>query len=50
MTASVLVGTVFSAARPLGFVTKYRHPVFTAAHLDRMEEVMRAVCRDVGAS
>jgi putative transposase len=32
----------------LVFVTKYRHPVFTAAHLDRIEEVMRAVCRDLG--
>lgn len=32
----------------LVFVTKYRHPVFTAAHLDRMEEIMRAVCRDFG--
>jgi putative transposase len=28
----------------LVFVTKYRHPVFTAAHLTRMEEIMRAVC------
>jgi putative transposase len=28
------------------FVTKYRHPVFTAAHLDRMEQIMRDVCRD----
>jgi putative transposase len=33
---------------PLGFGTKYRHPVVTAAHLDRMEEVMGAVCRDFG--
>ncbi len=33
----------------LVFVTKYRHPVFTAAHLDRCEEIMRAVCADFGA-
>ena len=26
----------------LVFVTKYRHPVFTAIHLDRMEAIMRA--------
>jgi putative transposase len=26
--------------------TKYRHPVFTAAHLTRVEEIMRAVCAD----
>jgi putative transposase len=30
----------------LVFVTKYRHPVFTAAHLTRAEEIMRAVCAD----
>ena len=30
----------------LVFVTKYRHPVFTDLHLDRMEEIMRAVCED----
>jgi len=30
----------------LVFVTKYRHPVFTAAHLQRMEQIMRAVCAD----
>jgi putative transposase len=33
----------------LVFVTKYRHRVFTAAHLGRMEEVMRDVCADFGA-
>jgi putative transposase len=27
----------------LVFVTKYRHPVFTGIHLDRMEAIMRAV-------
>jgi putative transposase len=32
----------------LVFVTKYRHPVFTAAHLERMEEIMRDVCADFG--
>ena len=37
-------GTVFQHARPLGFVTKYRHPVFTARHLERMEQIMRNVC------
>jgi putative transposase len=30
----------------LVFVTKYRHPVFTGRHLERLEEVMRAVCAD----
>jgi putative transposase len=30
----------------LVFVTKYRHPVLTAAHLTRVEEIMRAVCAD----
>ncbi|MDV8070951.1 IS200/IS605 family transposase [Rhodococcus sp. IEGM 1366] len=28
------------------FVTKYRHKVFSAHHLERMEEIMRAVCTD----
>jgi putative transposase len=32
----------------LVFVTKYRHPVFTAIHLDRTEAIMRAVCEDFG--
>ena len=27
-------------------MTKYRHPVFTARHLARMEEIMRDVCAD----
>ncbi|WP_190812753.1 transposase [Saccharopolyspora pogona] len=27
----------------LAFVTKYRHPVSTDAHLTRMEEIMREV-------
>lgn len=30
----------------LVFVTRYRHPVFTDTHLDRMEQIMRAVCED----
>jgi putative transposase len=30
----------------LVFVTRYRHPVFTAAHPGRTEEIMRDVCRD----
>jgi len=33
----------------LVFVTKYRHPVFTAAHLERIGQVMRDVCADFGA-
>ena len=46
---SVLAGTVFSALCfsmhvHLVFVTKYRHPVFTARHLERMEQIMRNVC------
>ena len=28
------------------FVTKFRHRVFAAPHLERMEEIMRAVCAD----
>ena len=32
----------------LVFVTRYRHRVFTAAHLERMEEIMRDVCADFG--
>ena len=34
----------------LVFVTKYRHTVFGAAHLERMKEIMRDVCADFGAS
>ncbi len=30
------------------FLTKYRHPVFTAAHLNRMDEIMRDLCGDFG--
>lgn len=34
--------------RPLGFVTKHRHPVFTDAHLSRLEDIFQAVCADFG--
>ena len=37
---------VFVLHAHLVFVTKYRHPVFTAAHLQRMEEIMRDVRAD----
>jgi putative transposase len=40
---------VFILNAHLVFVTKYRHRVFTAAHLGRMQEVMRDVCADFGA-
>ena len=30
----------------LVFVTKYRHKVFADRHLERMEQIMRAVCED----
>jgi putative transposase len=39
---------VFALHAHLVFVTKYRHPVFTDTHLERMGEIMRAVCRDFG--
>ena len=39
---------VFVLHAHLVFVTKYRHPVFTAAHLARMEEIMRGVSADFG--
>jgi putative transposase len=39
---------VFALHAHLVVVTKYRHAVFTAAHLARMEEIMRAVCADFG--
>jgi putative transposase len=37
---------VFALHAHLVFVTKYRHPVFSAGHLERLEEVMRDVCAD----
>jgi putative transposase len=30
----------------LVFVTKIRHPVFTGAHLERREQIMRQICAD----
>jgi putative transposase len=36
----------FALHAHLVFVTKYRHKVFTDAHLKRMEEIMHAVCAD----
>jgi len=30
----------------LVFVTKYRHQVFTARHLERLQEIMRDMCAD----
>jgi putative transposase len=37
---------VFVLHAHLVFVTKLRHRVFTGAHLERMEEIMRDVCTD----
>ena len=37
---------VFLLHAHLVFITKYRHAVFTAEHLTRMEQVMRDVCAD----
>jgi len=37
---------VFVLHAHLVFVTKYRHPVFTAQHLERLEEIMRDICAD----
>jgi REP element-mobilizing transposase RayT len=37
---------IFALHAHLVFVTKYRHRVFTTHHLERMEEIMRAVCVD----
>jgi putative transposase len=39
---------VFALHAHLVFVTKYRHPVFTTIHLDRMAAIMGAVCEDFG--
>lgn len=38
---------VFALHAHLVFVTKFRHPVFTGTHLERMEQIMRDVCADV---
>ena len=37
---------VFALHAHLVFVTKYRHEVFAARHLARLEEIMREVCAD----
>ncbi|WP_372405869.1 IS200/IS605 family transposase [Streptomyces luteireticuli] len=37
---------VFVTHVHLVFVAKFRHKVFTDAHLTRMEEIMRSVCGD----
>ncbi|KAB8197643.1 IS200/IS605 family transposase [Nonomuraea phyllanthi] len=37
---------VFALHAHLVFVTKFRHRVFTDAHLRRLEEIMRDVCAD----
>ncbi|WP_184885163.1 IS200/IS605 family transposase [Actinomadura livida] len=37
---------VFVLHAHLVFVTKFRHPVFTRTHLERMEQIMRDVCAD----
>jgi REP-associated tyrosine transposase len=37
---------IFALHAHLVFVTKYRHPVFAANHLVRLEEILRAVCED----
>ena len=34
----------------LVFVTKYPHQVFAVKHLERMEEIMQAVCADFGSA
>jgi putative transposase len=39
---------VFALHAHLGVVTKYRYPVFTTIHLDRMGAIMGAVCEDLG--
>ncbi|OPG11356.1 hypothetical protein B1L11_21025 [Microbispora sp. GKU 823] len=40
---------VFVLHAHLVFLTKFRHPVFTGAHLERMEQIMRDVCTDWSA-
>ena len=37
---------MFALHAHLVFVTKFRHKVFSARHLTRMEEIMRVVCTD----
>jgi putative transposase len=33
----------------LAFATKYQQQVFTARHLNRIDEIIRDVCADLGA-
>ncbi|WP_026152404.1 IS200/IS605 family transposase [Actinopolyspora halophila] len=40
---------VYAMHAHLVFVTKYRHPVFTATHLNRLEQIMSDVCGDFEA-
>jgi REP element-mobilizing transposase RayT len=39
---------VFVLPAQVVFVTRYRHQVFTAAHLERLEQIMRDACADSG--
>ena len=51
MTESGGIGTgrhgVFALHTHSVFATKYRHPVFSDVHLQRMEETKREVCGDL---
>lgn len=38
---------IFILHTHLMLAIKYRHRVFTAAHLTRLEEILRAVCGDL---
>ncbi|MEU6727825.1 transposase [Nonomuraea wenchangensis] len=40
------IRSVLALHAHLVFVTKFRHPVFTGAHLERMEQIMREICAD----
>lgn len=40
---------VYAMHAHLVFLTKYRHPVFTSTHLDRLAEIFRDVCSDFEA-
>ena len=39
---------MFPATRPLGFRDEVPPPVFTDAHLSRLEDIFQAVCADFG--
>ena len=43
-----LAGTACPSCAHIWFVTKYRHPVFTAQHPERLEEITRDLCADSG--